>query len=204
MTTKNPFANAVKLAQASNIRAKTSQSLSWYRQYTSKSLSRITSWNDVKNTGEALVTRNISPGSIYTFMYSPKHKDTLPYYDGTPLVIPFADEGKSFMAFNLHYLPLQSRAIVMDMLFKINNSNGSDKQKLQAKYSVIMSMGKSDLFKPCIKRYLKTQVRSQFLEFKPEHWELSIFLPIANFHKASMSQVHADSMRIAYKKKKRK
>ena len=204
MATKNPFADAVKLAQASNLRFRTNQSLAWYRQHTSKSLSHISSWNDVRNTGEASVTRNISPGSIYTFMYSPKHKDTLPYYDGTPLVIPFADEGKTFMAFNLHYLPLQSRAIVMDMLFKINNSSGTDSQKLQAKYSVIMSMGKSDLFRPCIKRYLKTQVRSPFLEFKPEHWELSIFLPIANFHKASMSKVHADSMRTAFKKKKRK
>lgn len=108
------------------------------------------------------------------------------------------------MAFNLHYLPLRSRAVVMDMLFKINNSNSSNNQKLQAKYNVIMSMGKSDLFKPCIKRYLKSHVRSQFLEFKPEHWELSIFLPIASFQKAGSSKVYADSMASATKRKKRK
>lgn len=201
---KNPFADAVKLAESANIKLRTAQSLAWYRKHVSKSLTHISSWNAVSRTGEASVARSISPGSIYTFIYSPKHKNTLPYYDATPLVIPFQDEGKTFLAFNLHYLPMSTRAIVMDMLFKINQGGGTDNQKMTAKYNVIMSMNKSNLFKPCVKRYLKSHVRSQFLEFKPEHWELSIFLPIANFQKASSSQVHADSMNRIISKKKRK
>ena len=200
---ERPFGYAVEQAQAKNISAQTTQSLNWYRQYTAKNLSNFNTWQSVKDQGETLLAKQVEFGGIYTFMYSPKYKETLPYYDTTPLVIPFKDEGNTFLAFNLHYLPFRYRAIVLDMLYKITTDNSSPKRKLNAKYEVIMQMGRSDFFKPCIKRYLKSHIKSRLLEFKPEHWEISLFLPLASFQKMGQSRVHAESMAKIHKRKKR-
>lgn len=201
---QTPFTDAVKAAGNAGILEKTRNSLTWYRKYCSSKLSGINTFNDVRNTGEVTEASKIKLGSIYTFMYTPKHKDTLPYYDSTPLIIPFKDEGATFFAFNLHYLPPIQRAQAMDALFKINTSNRVGNSELHAKYEVVMAMSKSALFKPCIKRYIKSNVRSKFLEFNPEHWELSVFLPIASFKKMSENRVHKDSMYTAKKYKRNK
>ena len=197
----SPFSDAVKDLKSTNITERTQNSLMWYKKYTSSKLAGINTFTDVKNTGEVLEINKLKLGSIYTFMYSPKHKDTLEYYDTTPLIIPFKDEGDSFYAFNLHYLPMTQRAMVLDALFKINTVQRGKTPELHAKYEVAMAMSKSALFKPCIKRYLKSHVKSKFLEFKPEHWELSIFLPIANFKKMTEARVHKFSMDSINKKK---
>ena len=199
-----PFADAVKAAGAANIAIKSRNSLDWYRKYCASKLSGINTFNDIKNTGEVVTMNKLRLGNIYTFQYSPKHKDTLPYYDSTPMIIPFKDLGSTFYAFNLHYLPHAQRAMAMDALFKISNSGKTGNAELQSKYEVIMAMSKSSLFKPCVKQYLKSNVRSRFLEFKPEHWEIAIFLPTANFKKMSESKVHKDSMSSISKKYKRK
>lgn len=201
---ERPFGYAVELAQSKNIKMRTSESLNWYRQYTQNQLSQFNTWDSVKRQGEILLAKQVVFGGIYTFVYSPKHKDTLPYYDSTPLIIPFKDEGKSFLAFNLHYLPFKHRAIILDSLYKISNDTTSPKRKLNAKYELIMQLGKSELFKPCIKKYLKSHMKSRLLEFKPEHWEISIFLPIASFHKMNEKAVHAQSLKSIYKRRRGK
>lgn len=191
---KTPFADAVEIANNKNISKKTVVSLNWFRQYTSRHLSHINNFNSLRSSDELVASRRLELGKIYTFMYNPKYKDSLPYYDVTPLIIPFKDEGKTFMGFNLHYLPYKHRAVIMDMLYKISNSTYTEQGKLNASYSLIQSMGKSELFKPCTKRYLKNRVGSSFLEFPEEYWEIGIFLPLATFRKGSISRVHQDSM----------
>lgn len=194
-----PFSQAVELASDTKLKFRTSQSLNWYRQYVRTNMSNINNWEKIRNTGEVNKTFKIQYGGLYTFMYDPKYKDELPYYDASPLVIPFTEENDSFLAFNLHYLPLNLRARVMDHLFTINNMKGWDSYKNARRYELFSEMGRNPLFAPCIKRYLKTHLRSRFLEFKPEHWEIAVFLPTANFKKASMSAVHADSRKIIAK-----
>lgn len=194
---KSPFSEAVRIAGQRGINTRTNQSLNWYREYVKTNLSNINTWEAVRNTGETGRVFEIRYGGMYTFIYDPKYKNDknkLPYYDATPLVIPFRDDGDSFLAFNLHYLPLTLRARVLDYLFTLNNMAGTTDNTRNAKrYEYFSQMGKSPLFIPCVKRYLKSQVRSRFLEFKTDHWELSVFLPTANFKGASTTTVHADS-----------
>lgn len=198
-----PFAMAVASADQAKIKARTSQSINWYKQYVRNNLSQMNSWDKIRNANETRRTFKIQYGGIYTFLYDPKLKNELPYYDISPMVIPFSEENDSFLAFNLHYLPLTLRARVMDHLFEINNMKGLDSYKNARRYGMFKEMGESPLFAPCIKRYLKSHVRSRFLEFRPEHWEIAIFLPTAKFKKASMGEVHADSRKIISKKHRR-
>lgn len=200
MKTRKPFARTIEEANAKGVKMRTTRSLNWFRQYVKNNLSHINHWTDIRDTGETTASFKIYYGGIYTFMYDPKLKEELPYYDITPMVIPFRDDGDSFLAFNLHYLDLKTRARVMDHLFNINNLQGLESSKNARRYSAFKQMGEHPAFAPCIKRYLKNNVRSRFLEFHPEHWELAVFLPTANFRKASMGHVHSESKKIIARK----
>jgi hypothetical protein len=43
-------------------------------------------------------------GGLYYFMYDPKGKDDMPYYDRFPLVMPLKREVDGFLGLNFHYL----------------------------------------------------------------------------------------------------
>ncbi len=73
---------------------------------------------------------NIIPGNLYMYMYDPKLKATLPYYDRFPLVFPFSKTPDGFIGLNLHYLPYQLRVMLLDhlLVFKLLN----DKRTVQS------------------------------------------------------------------------
>ena len=121
------------------------------------------------------ITRTGPQGNMYTFFYDPKHKETLPYYDGFPLIIMMGPAKGGFMGLNLHYLPPALRARLLDTVL---GGNAAIPQKY---------------IEPAMKHYLFKHVRSKFaLVDKPE-WEIATFLPSADWNKASASKVYRDS-----------
>ena len=54
---------------------------------------------------EDLIRRKIRIGNLYLFLYDPKTKNQLPYYDTFPLVYPYRKAEGGFVGYNLHYLP---------------------------------------------------------------------------------------------------
>ena len=121
------------------------------------------------------ITRTGPQGNMYMFFYDPKHKETLPYYDGFPLIIMMGPAKGGFMGLNLHYLPPAVRARLLDTVI---GGNSGIPQKYLA---------------PAMKHYLTKHVRSRFaLVDKPE-WEIATFLPTADWNKASANTVYRDS-----------
>jgi len=139
----------------------------------------------------------IEPGNMYSFFYDPKHKNTLPYYDRFPLVFPFSPAERGFLGINLHYLPYELRARLMDGLAEhINNDKLDKTTKLKINYGILKSAARLKYFEPCVKRYLDNHVRSQFVRIAPKEWEIAVFLPLQSFQNASVQQVWADSRRM--------
>jgi hypothetical protein len=68
------------------------------------------------------LTSTLTPGKLFFFYYDPKHKETLPYYDQFPLVIPFAKEKGAFRGLNLHYLDYQMRMALFNELLKVTGN----------------------------------------------------------------------------------
>lgn len=64
------------------------------------------------------LTTQILPGKMYLFSYSPKYKETLPYYDTFPLIIPFSMDAKHFTGINFHYLKPYVRIILLNKLMQ--------------------------------------------------------------------------------------
>ena len=145
---------------------------------------------------DRLVT-NVGIGRMYLFMYDPKTKDDLPYFDRFPLIFPFQKVTGGFYGVNMHYLPHILRARLMDALYTVaNNKANDDTTKLRLSYQVLDSASKFRYFKPCVKHYLNNHVKSRFLWVPAEQWDTALFLPLERFVGANKQQVWRDSRRM--------
>jgi hypothetical protein len=113
------------------------------------------------------------------------------------MVFPFRVESDRFWGINLHYLPLPFRAKLMDALYQTRtNSRYDETTRLRISYNILNSAAKYRFFKPCVKQYLYSQMKSQFFYIEPEEWDVALFLPLERFQKASKTQVFADSRKL--------
>jgi hypothetical protein len=184
-----------KGVRSGQIPAREQTSRDWFRK-TASSFGRVSESQLLKGGSERLRT-NISIGSMYMYTYDAKHKKTLPYFDRFPLVFPFKKVSGGFMGINLHYLPLTYRAKLMDGLYSISNNNRyNETTKIGMTYNILNGSSKFRYFKPCIKKYLTTQLRSKFLYVYPSEWDIALFLPLERFEGAGKSKVYADSRNI--------
>ena len=104
-------------------------------------------------------------GRMYFYFYDPKTKESLPYYDKFPLVIPIEQYRDGFLGLNLHYIHPKQRILLLDALSEFaNNSKYDASTKLRLSYDLLRRTGAAYQATPCIKRYLFTHVESRFLE----------------------------------------
>jgi hypothetical protein len=130
---------------------------------------------------------------MYFFFYDPKLKDSLPYYDKFPLVIPIERYSDGFLGLNLHYIHPKQRILLLDKLSDtLNNTKYNEKTKFRVNYDYLVAASTAFEAMPCIKRYLYTNITSRFLEIPADEWDIAALLPVQQFT-ASESKVYADS-----------
>ena len=178
-----------QLAKA-GLQPRTNQARAWLR-------AKI---DDLKPSRQALLrdkgrTRDSTIiGRMYFFYYDPKMKESLPYYDRFPLVIPIEQYQDGFLGLNLHYIHPKQRILLLDELSEFaNNSKYDASTKLRLSYDLLKSTGKAYQATPCIKRCLFTHVESRFLEITADEWDIACLLPLEIFEKASSSKVYSES-----------
>ena len=133
-------------------------------------------------------------GKMYFYFYDPKTKDSMPYYDRFPLVIPIEKYNDGFLGLNLHYIHPKHRMILLDKLSDtISNDTYDEKTKLKINYRYLAAASRIFEANPCIKRYLFTQIQSRFLEITADEWDIAAMLPLESFVGATTSKVYADS-----------
>lgn len=134
-------------------------------------------------------------GGMFMFTYDPKLKKELPFYDRFPCIFVVDVKKYGFLGLNLHYLPLQLRAKLMNALYNLKMSQHlTPKTKLALTYNILNQASKYKLFKPCLKMYLYKQIRSRLIEIEAQEWDMAIFLPVQQFQKASEQAVHRWAM----------
>jgi hypothetical protein len=136
-------------------------------------------------------------GSMYFFVYNPKLRNDLPFYDLFPLVIPIDYTEDGFLGLNLHYLAPVPRARLLDKLIHLTEIHGNKMAlqygQLAASYQMLKSLSGVEVFKPCVKRYISSQIRSKFLRIDANEWEIAIHLPVESFIGASKATVFSKS-----------
>jgi hypothetical protein len=137
-------------------------------------------------------------GKMYFFVYDPKTKEKMKYYDTFPLVLPIEPYADGFLGLNIHYIPPRQRLILMDKLSSYATNDKFDKTtKLRLSYQTLKSASKIFEKNACIKRYLFSQIQSRFLEIGADEWDIAALLPVESFTSAkksiSKTQVFQDS-----------
>jgi hypothetical protein len=117
------------------------------------------------------------------------------------LVLNSYDDG--FLGLNLHYLPVKVRAAFLDQLLpfaKLTPDN--DIRRIQITYDILKNATALQAFRPCLKRYLYSHVKSKLMRVEPYQWETALFLPVEQFKKEKQRTVHKESMKMVLKKDK--
>ena len=164
------------------INQRTQESRDWFR----RRVQRLTWINRDALMREDEINKRASHsyGSMFMYFYDLKHKNKLPYYDRFPLTIPIEPAEGGFIGINLHYLPPVLRAKFLDALLDVtNNKKYDDTTKFRLTYRLLKGARNMRYFKPCLKRYLLSHVRSRFAEVPAPEWELATFLPTAQWEK---------------------
>ena len=134
-------------------------------------------------------------GGMYFFVYDPKGKDTLPYYDRFPLVLPLKRLPDGFIGLNLHYLPIKYRVLFLRKLLQFAIYNDEDEiKRIRITYPILDASSKLKEFRPCIKHYLYSHIKSRILAVEPNEWDVATYLPVHQFKKAQPKQVWQDSL----------
>jgi hypothetical protein len=137
----------------------------------------------------------ITIGSLVMYFYDAKHKDTLDAWDQFPVGFIIGVEKDRFQILNLHYLPPQRRAYVLQELLNIANNHRFDATtKLRLSYGIVLKYSKLKILKVCYHEYLHDHVKSKIIKIAPKDWEKIVYLPLQQFHKKSASQVWSDSI----------
>jgi hypothetical protein len=134
-------------------------------------------------------------GRLYQFFYDPKGKADMPYYDRFPLVLILEKYDDGFLGLNLHYLPIKYRVVFLDKLLNYAILDDEDNPaRLRITYDILTASRRFREFRPCIKRYLFSQIRSKILTIEPQEWEVAIFLPTQLFKGAKPQKVWQESV----------
>jgi hypothetical protein len=165
------------------------------------SVKAITDPNIPKLEGKALPNALSGPstiiGKMLLFQYSPKGAKTLPFWDEFPLIFPINIYHDGYLGINLHYLPPVFRAQLMDDLYQliILKDKMDEKTRLRISYKILQNRSKTGFYKPCIKRYLYNNVKSQWSVIPVVDWDTAMMLPLQRFHKASDLTVWGNSVK---------
>jgi hypothetical protein len=142
------------------------------------------------------IVQKFLKGGLYFFFYGPKGKDDLPYYDAFPLVLVLDRYPDGFLGLNLHYLPIKQRILILSKLIAygaIYNEN-DELKRIRITYDILQSTKRFKEFRPCLKRYLYSNIKSKLLAVQPDEWDVAVMLPAHQFKKEKAPVVWEESM----------
>lgn len=182
--------------RAGQIPARTQDARNWFRNTASGKRMNEAQLATLQNNNRAVGV--VEPGSMYLFKYDAKYKAKLPYWDAMPLIFPFKKTSNGFYGMNVHYLQPQLRAKLMDGLYdQTNNTRYDQTTKVVMSAAFLNKAAEIDYIKPCIKRYLSSNVIGGFTYIHPSEWDIAMFMPLAQWQNSGFQTVYKQSRKIA-------
>ncbi len=133
-------------------------------------------------------TKGVNFGTLNMFVYSPKHRNTLPYYDTFPLVLPIGGAAGGFLGLNFHYLPIPMRIKLLDKIV-MPESRGvnviTQTGEVRGIVTDYSQLKRIPMAKAIVKHYLTGYVKSDFRAIGTDELVVAALLPVQRFRKAS-------------------
>lgn len=179
---------------ASNLQRLSRQSMSWFTKKISELKNPVSMVKGIVREKTRYV-RTFAKGKLYFFLYDPKTKEELPYYDKFPLVLVLEKYDDGFLGLNLHYLPVKYRILFLRKLMQFAILDDEDDiKRMRVTYDILNASKRFREFKPCIKRYLFPHIKSRILAVQPNEWETAMYLPVHQFKGEKPQQIWKESM----------
>ena len=77
--------------------------------------------------------------------------------------------------------------------FAIYNDEDEIK-RLRITYDILNASRRYREFKPCIKRYLNSHIRSRIMAVDHNEWDVALYLPVQQFRKAAPKDIWQESV----------
>jgi len=192
---------------------------SFYEQKVAE-LGRVSRQQLLQDKGVQPTTRFLI-GAMYMFVYEPKGKMTLPYYDKFPLVLYMKKKGSNFMGLNIHYLNYVDRfkllknlmtlyegidddftkdmqrkkrsKIRMDVGDELHAESHMQERIRNLKYDRLKGKEKYELHAPCLKVYHRKNIKSKIVRIDMSDWPLAAHLPVEHFVGAPKQKIFHQS-----------
>lgn len=179
-----------------NLEGLSRKSKTWFEQQVLLlSKKRITP-NQLMKSDASQLSATLMPGHMYTFFYDAKTKETLPYFDMFPMVLPYRKTKDGFYGLNIHYLPYHVRIKLLDNLLQFKSNDKMDETtRIRYSWAMIEGVTRFKIAQPCIKQYLFDHVESAFLRIPANNWATAALMPVERFSGAPKERVWRDSMR---------
>jgi len=194
MATESKLTKLAEERKATGFKTMSKDSISWLKDKIEE-VKRPTSI--IKSMSKELMRQEFVPniGMLYCFYYDPKTKAELPYWDIFPIVLILEKYNDGFLGLNLHYLPINYRTAFLSKLMKFAQmTKDNDIKRMRISYEILAATKRYAEFKPCLKRYLHTHLRSRLLKVQPNEWDTAIMLPLQQFRGARATTVWKDSV----------
>ena len=141
-------------------------------------------------------TKSVNFGTLNMFIYDPKHKNKLPFYDTFPLVLPIGGAAGGFLGLNFHYLPIPARIRLLDRLV-LPETRGINIQVQKGEVQGIITdysqLRKIPMAKAIVKHYLTGHVKSNFRAIGTDELVVAALLPVQRFQKASAEAAYIET-----------
>ncbi len=196
-TTVGPSSNTIQQAAANITAQQQKASLAWFY---SMIKGQLNTRGQAKSSSrriadDAFHVKKGMPviGKMVFYIYDAKLKEELPFWDKFPLVIPIKYYKDGWLGLNLHYLPPQLRAKLLDKLMDYTKASKTPRAFMKLSYAMLKAAVAAPLFQPTIHRYLVTHVKTDLVEVKSEYWVKAALLPVQQFQKAGATTVWRES-----------
>ncbi len=172
--------------------------MTWQQKYAKMSFTQLRNQDFTK---QMVMPTKAFPGFFYFYMYDPKHKATLPFYDKFPFTLVLDVQEDRFHGLNFHYLDYSMRARLFDALYELRQGRTSRpttrdiRMKVKATYDLLKVSSKYKAFRPCFKEYLMEHVRTPLMKVGAKEWDLALFLPVQQFEKKDQSYIWRQSLK---------
>jgi len=168
-------------------------SYKWYQDQVRK-ITNVRGQTERLMKSSGLLTSKPLPGFMYLFFYDAKHKDTLPYWDQFPLVLPYRPVQDGFYGLNLHYLPYLMRFRILGKLHEYASNDKNDiTTKVKLSWKLLSGAAALKPLQVCVKHYLYAHVESRFLTIAYPDWVTASQLPVEKFVGANKTAVWRDT-----------
>jgi hypothetical protein len=142
------------------------------------------------------------PGRMFTFLYHPKTKKELEYYDITPLIITLprekTEETDNVLGINLHYLEPDIRAELLERMLRMSQKRLGEKTPpkgvgyFRMDYNILKTI-RYVFGMPCIRSYDTNRIIGRPVIVPSNQWGNAVALPYQNFVKAKSRKVWVES-----------